>query len=73
MKVGSRGALLSVSPEDMDQDYKRRLLRQINHQNLPAEKEVSLFSSSTPAPQKMLIRHELGCFRVWLQPAVQSV
>lgn len=38
---GSRGALLLVSPEEMDQEYERRLLRQINHQNLPAEARLS--------------------------------
>lgn len=52
---------------DMDQDYKRRLLRQINHQNLPAEKEVSLLCSSTPSSttcwSHMMITHdELCCF-----------
>lgn len=38
---GSRGALLPVSQEEMDQDYERRLLRQINHQNLPTEARLS--------------------------------
>lgn len=27
--------------EDMDQEYERRLLRQINHQNLPTEARLS--------------------------------
>lgn len=38
---GSRGALLLVSPAEMDQEYERRLLRQINHQNLPREARLS--------------------------------
>lgn len=35
------GALLLACPEEMDQDYERRLLRQINHQNLPAESRLA--------------------------------
>lgn len=38
---GSRGALLLVSPAEMDQEYERRLLRQINHQNLPTEARLT--------------------------------
>lgn len=34
-KSGGRG--LSSVPGDMDQEYERRLLRQINHQNLPSK------------------------------------
>lgn len=42
VKGGGRGALLPGGPpEEMDQDYERRLLRQINHQNLPAESRLS--------------------------------
>lgn len=33
--------MLLVSPEEMDQEYERRLLRQINHQNLPTEARLS--------------------------------
>lgn len=38
---GSGRALLLACPEEMDQDYERRLLRQINHQNLPAETRLA--------------------------------
>lgn len=38
---GSTRALLLDCPEEMDQDYERRLLRQINHQNLPAETRLA--------------------------------
>lgn len=38
---GSGRALLLDCPEEMDQDYERRLLRQINHQNLPAETRLA--------------------------------
>lgn len=34
------GPCCSTAPE-MDQDYERRLLRQINHQNLPAETRLA--------------------------------
>lgn len=40
-REGSCGASLLPSPGEMDQDYERRLLRQINHQNLPAEARLS--------------------------------
>lgn len=33
--------MLLVIPEEMDQEYERRLLRQINHQNLPAEARLT--------------------------------
>lgn len=33
--------LLGPLGGEMDQDYERRLLRQINHQNLPAEARLS--------------------------------
>lgn len=39
---GSGRALAArLPPEEMDQDYERRLLRQINHQNLPAETRLA--------------------------------
>lgn len=40
-REGCCGASLLPSLGEMDQDYERRLLRQINHQNLPAEARLS--------------------------------
>lgn len=36
-RAAERGAFA----EEMDQEYERRLLRQINHQNLPAEAQLA--------------------------------
>ncbi|XP_077414146.1 fizzy-related protein homolog isoform X2 [Vanacampus margaritifer] len=40
----------SVSPFDMDQEYERRLLRQINLQNLPAEARLTRSGNVTCSP-----------------------
>ncbi|KAF3858667.1 hypothetical protein F7725_011868 [Dissostichus mawsoni] len=45
-----RGALLLVCPEEMDQEYERRLLRQINPQNVPTEAGQAKCVSATCSP-----------------------
>ena len=47
-----KGGLGEGSPEEMDQEYERRLLRQINHQNLPTEARLS----------KVRLHAEICCF-----------
>lgn len=43
-KRSCRGARSPRRALEMDQDYERRLLRQINHQNLPAEPRLAKVS-----------------------------
>ncbi|CAG5897041.1 unnamed protein product [Menidia menidia] len=41
---------LPVRPEEMDKEYERRLLRQINHQNLPTEARLNKSSGAACGP-----------------------
>lgn len=58
---GSRTASLLACPVEMDQDYERRLLRQINHQNLPAETRLAKVRDGRPQKRAFLATVATAC------------